>query len=65
MRKPPLDGTIPLDKHMIVTEFSLDHWLAQNFKLNIDLIPPVRPSHIPVSNAIHLTSLYRNKFMSS
>ena len=27
-RKPPKDGVIPADKHLIVTEFSLDHWLA-------------------------------------
>jgi hypothetical protein len=47
-RKPPADGVIPASNHMKVTEFSLDHWLAQTFKLNIDQIPPVRPSHIPV-----------------
>ena len=49
MKKAPLDGVIPANMHMLVTEFSLDHWLAQNFKMNVTEIPPVRPSHVPVS----------------
>jgi hypothetical protein len=49
MKKPPRDGIIPADRKMVVTEYSLDHWLAQSFKLNLESIPPVRPSHIPVT----------------
>lgn len=63
LRKPPADGVIPEGKQMMVTEFSLDHWLAQTFKLNIDQIPPVRPSHIPVR--ILLLIAVRNKCMSN
>lgn len=42
---PPIPG----DKKMIVTEFSLDHWLAQTYNLTLNTIPALRPSHIPVT----------------
>ena len=43
------EGKLAPEKKVVVTELALDHWLAQNFNLSIDNMPPYRPQHIPVS----------------
>eukprot|EP00347_Sterkiella_histriomuscorum_P021543 403333609 len=41
------EGRLSMDKKVVVTEVGLDHWLAQNFNLSIDQMPPYRPHNIP------------------
>ncbi|CDW86062.1 tpr domain containing protein [Stylonychia lemnae] len=51
------EGQLGADKKVVVTELALDHWLAQNYNLNIDSIPPYRPQHIPNEQIISPQSL--------
>lgn len=49
MKKYGKEGPLPADKQLVVTEYGLDHWLAQTFNLTLDTMPPYRPPHIPVN----------------
>lgn len=42
------DLNISHNMKVVITDTGLDHWLAQQYNLTLDTIPPTRPQNIPV-----------------
>lgn len=46
---------------IVVTEYSLDHWIAQSFSLDVDRIPATCPKRVPKAMYEALRRKYWNK----